>query len=111
MEEKKISKAQLEERAKLWVCMEYIARQLNDEDIFESWLMCGVPDGDLEYGELDWQGVIDRWSLNDEQIEDLMYCFMACMYRAFKNDTGLYCAGVFGGGKSKIYNICRKEVE
>ena len=42
-----------DERAKMVACMEYIARQINNEDIFETWLMCGVADSDIEYGNLD----------------------------------------------------------
>ena len=38
------------ERAKMIVAMEFIARQINDEDVFDRWLMCGVADGDIDYG-------------------------------------------------------------
>ena len=40
------------ERAKMVSAMEFIARQVNDEEVFEGWLMCGVADGDIEYGQL-----------------------------------------------------------
>ena len=41
------------ERIKMVKAMEYIARQINDEAVFERWLIGGVGDGDIEYGELE----------------------------------------------------------
>ena len=41
------------QRKKMVLAMEYICRQINDEDVFMPWLMCGVADGDLKYGEWD----------------------------------------------------------
>lgn len=41
------------ERIKMVKAMEFIARQVNDENVFERWLIGGVSDGDIEYGELD----------------------------------------------------------
>lgn len=33
--------------------MEYIARQINDEEVLMPWLQLGVADGDIYYGDLD----------------------------------------------------------
>ena len=41
------------ERMKMVKAMEFIARQVNNEEIFNAWLTDGVPDGDIEYGDLD----------------------------------------------------------
>ena len=41
-----------EERVKMVKAMEFICRQINDEDVFMGWLMNGVADGDIEYGDL-----------------------------------------------------------
>ena len=41
-------KKNMEERAKMVEAMEYIARQVNNEDIFMRWLRSGVADGDSE---------------------------------------------------------------
>lgn len=60
-----------QERVKMVKAMEYIARQINDEDVFEGWLVSGVEDGDIDYG-------------------DLMNTFLLCMKRAYKSG-GLYC--------------------
>ena len=40
------------ERIKMVKAMEYIARNLNNEHIFYRWLMTGVADGDIAYGDL-----------------------------------------------------------
>ena len=76
-------------RKKMVVAMEYIARQINDEDIFMSWLMCGVADGDIKSDSLDLDEV-DDWYIGDDTFKDLMECFLGCMARASK-DGGLYC--------------------
>lgn len=40
------------ERVKMVKAMEFIARQLNDENILNTWLTLGVADGDVNYGDL-----------------------------------------------------------
>lgn len=71
------------ERIKAVRAMEFLARQINDEDVFERWLMYGVADGDtnLEY------------YTNDETFSELMTTFLQCMSNA-KKSGGLYCDGV-----------------
>lgn len=81
------------ERLKMVKAMEYIARQVNDEDVFESWLMCGVADGDIEYGDLsvshnDAENL--ECYIEDDSFADLMGCFNRLMARAYKSG-GLYC--------------------
>ena len=39
------------ERKKMVLAMEFIVRQINDEEVFANWLALGIADGDLEYGE------------------------------------------------------------
>ena len=80
------------ERAKMVLAMEYIARQINDDNVFEGWLMCGVADGDLKYGEWDTE-VVDEWYLEDKNFKDLMSCFLRRMAGAYKSG-GLYCDDV-----------------
>lgn len=87
-----------DERAKMVACMEYIARQINNEDIFETWLMCGVADSDIEYGNLD-ISEIDDYYLDDVNFKNLMSTFLVCMNSAFK-DGGLYCGGVVSKDKN-----------
>lgn len=83
------------ERIKMVKAMEFIARQINDEDVFEGWLISGVADGDIEYGDLDSDGENLDWYIEDEHFEELMECFLRRMSRANKSG-GLYCDGVCG---------------
>lgn len=86
-----------EERMKMVKAMEYIARQLNDEEILESWLMDGVADGDIEYGDLSAEAGEDMdWYIEDQHFSDLMETFLRCMYAA-KNHGGLCCDFVVSG--------------
>lgn len=85
------------ERAKMVLAMEFIARQINDEEVFMGWLMNGVADGDLDYGE--WEiSKVDDYYLEDENFKDLMSCFLRRMVGAW-NSGGLYCDGVVSKDK------------
>lgn len=84
------------ERIKLIKAMEYIAHNLNDEEIFESWLSVGVADGDIEYGSLDiTSDDIENldYYIEDDNFKDLMTVFLRLMKRA-NESGGLYCDGV-----------------
>lgn len=84
-----------ERRVKMIKAMEYIARNLNDEEIFEPWLSVGVADGDIEYGSLDiTSDDIENldYYIEDDNFKDLMALFLRMMKRA--NESGLYCDGV-----------------
>ena len=91
------------ERAKMVSCMEYIARQINNENVFETWLMCGVADGDIEYGNLDISEIEDYY-LDNVNFKNLMSTFLVCMNGAFK-DGGLYCGGVVSKEKSDYEHL------
>ena len=87
------------ERIKMVKAMEYIARQINDEAVFERWLIGGVGDGDIEYGELE-VGAEDEENLDyyieKDEFSDLMGVFLRVMVGAAKSG-GLYCDGVLDG--------------
>ena len=88
------------ERVKMVKAMEFIARQINDEDVFEGWLINGVADGDIEYGDLDDDdeyGTLDYY-IDDDAFADLMGCFLRRMARAAKSG-GLYCDDVVSKGE------------
>ena len=73
--------------------MEFIARNLNDEDIFETWLMDGVADGDIAYGNLTVESDdLDNLEtyIEDESFADMMDTFIHMMKAACKSG-GLYC--------------------
>ena len=88
------------DRTKMVKAMEYICRQINNEVIWYRWATLGVPDGDIEYGDLDWFGdsTIDvdesiDYLIEDERFAELMEEFMYCMALARKNG-GLYCGDI-----------------
>lgn len=84
------------ERIKMVKAMEFIARQINDELVFDHWLTVGVADGDIDYGDLTVNGddeeMLDYY-LKDENFKDLMQLFLRLMASAKKNG-GLYADGV-----------------
>lgn len=85
-------------RIKLVKAMEYIVRNVNAEDITEQWLIFGVADGDIDYGDLT---VAENpeddeafWYVEkDETFSEIMELFLDIMACA-KEDGGLYCDGV-----------------
>lgn len=70
-------------RIKVIKAMELLARQINDEEVFERWLTYGVADGDNDF----------KYYTNDETFSELMTTFLQCMSNA-KKSGGLYCDGV-----------------
>lgn len=79
-------------RKKMVLAMEYICRQLNDEDDLMSWFMTGVADGDIPEGSMDIDDV-DEYYIEDRTFGELMTCFLRRMSSANK-DGGLYCDGI-----------------
>lgn len=88
----------MDDRKKMIVCMEFIARHINNENAFNPWLMYGVPDGDIEYGNLDSSGIDDFYA-NDETLKDLMSVFLRRMVSAYENG-GLTCDHVTSEDKN-----------
>lgn len=78
--------AKKNERAEVVRAMDTIARCINDEDIFDSWLMCGVADGDIttDTTDEDLESYCD-----DDSFKELMSLFLRCMFRASASG-GLY---------------------
>ena len=95
-----MTRKELIQRQKMVVCMEYIARCINDENVFEGWLMCGVPDGDIESENLDPTQVYEEDYMITDGFKDLMTCFLRRMSSAYRNG-GLYCGGVVSGTKGE----------
>ena len=73
-------------RCEIVRAMELLARAINDEDIFEAWLIDGVADGDIDDGTTDEE--LD-WYIEDENFADLMETFLHVMAKARKSG-GLY---------------------
>lgn len=80
----------LSKRANVVRAMELIARCINDEEIFDSWLMCGVADGDIDGSEDDEDL---EYYCEDDNFAELMGLFLRLMKRADKSG-GLYEDGV-----------------
>lgn len=70
--------------------METIARAVNDEDVFEGWLMCGVADGDIDETTTDDEL---EYYIEDGTFSELMGTFLRVMSRA-KKSGGLYADGI-----------------
>lgn len=87
------------ERKKTVLAMEFLARQINDEYVFDYWLVSGVADGDLKYGEWD-PDAVDDYYIEDKTFAELMECFLRRMREA-KESSGLYCDGIVSG-KAKL---------
>lgn len=83
------------ERVAMVKAMEFICRQINDEEVFEGWLMNGVADGDIVYGDLGANDENMDYYIEDEDFADLMACFLRRMCAA-NESGGLYCDGVVG---------------
>lgn len=88
----------LEERVKMVKAMEFIARQVNDEEVFDYWLTLGVADGDIEYGDLSpcknlAEDEAAWYADDDKNFAELMETFLSLMKYA-KKSGGLYCDGV-----------------
>ena len=87
------------ERVKMLKCMEFIARHVNDEDVFAAWLYNGVADGDIKYSDTSarWDDEIERleFYIEDNEFSDIMNVFLRVMYNAYRSG-GLYCDGVIG---------------
>ncbi len=82
----------LKERVEMVRAMEYICRQINDEDVFEGWLMCGVADGDIDEATTN-EEIIELGYTDDTTFVDLMDCFLRRMLGANRSG-GLFCGGV-----------------
>lgn len=86
------------ERLKMVMAMEFIARQVNNEEVFEEWLINGVADGDIPYGATsivlgsDVEAELSYY-IEDDTFAELMGLFLNLMNGARK-DGGLYCDNV-----------------
>ncbi len=70
--------------------METLARCVNDENVFEHWLVLGVADGDINETTTDEEL---EYYIEDETLAELMDTFLNLMSRA-KRCGGLYVDGV-----------------
>lgn len=76
----------LSARAEFVRAMETVARAVNDEEVFYSWLLCGVADGDIDEDTTDEDL---EYYCEDKTFADLMERFLDLM-KAAKKNGGLY---------------------
>lgn len=81
-------KPNIPERIKMIRAMELLARAVNDEEVFYSWLLCGVADGDIAPdGSTPDEELVDY--TEDDTFAEVMGTFLRVMSRARKSG-GLY---------------------
>ena len=84
----------VETRIKMVKAMEFIASQINDETIMDTWLSLGVADGDIKFGDLSVQPTdpeeLYPYYEDDKDFANLMQLFLRLMSQAYKSG-GLYC--------------------
>ena len=86
MSNTELTVVQKHDRKRMVLAMEYIARHMNDEEIFwGEWATYGVPDGEIPYGSFDTE-YVDDYLIEDEHYEELTQTFMYCMKQAFKSN-------------------------
>lgn len=87
-------------QAKMIIEMDDIARCINDENIAESWMMGGVPDGDIPYKNTISMEDLDAISEMYDEYDFKVFvgCFLRCMKSAGKD--GLYLDGVVADNKN-----------
>lgn len=77
-------------RIEMVKAMEKLARAINDESVFETWLQIGVADGDIT-GNSETDDI--EYYTDDETFADLMDTFLLIMENARKSG-GLYYDGI-----------------
>ena len=87
-------------QAKMIIEMDDIARCVNDENVFYSWSMGGVPDGDIPYKDTISMEDLDEIAKTYDEYEFKMFvgCFLRCMKSAGKD--GLYVDGVVADNRN-----------
>ena len=84
------------ERIKMLKAMEFIARKVNDEEVFESWLILGIADEDIVDGDLSVKQEdpedLEIYTI-DEHFADIMDTFLNLM-NAARDSGGLFCDGI-----------------
>ena len=94
-------------RAKMIMAMEYIVRQCNREDLIDPWLMCGVADGDIKFGETDYTKIDPSYYEDDDDFSEIMALFLRIMTRA-NESGGLYCNYVVSKRPDRIQKVNKK---
>lgn len=92
----------MKERVQMVRAMETVCRNINDEEVFMGWLMCGVADGDIDKETTD-EFLQEAYCKDDDGFAELMDCFLRCMNRAYKSG-GLFCGDVVSNVGKEVEN-------
>lgn len=79
----------IKERIEIVKAMDLLCRQINDEEVFMTWLIYGVADGDVKIGD---DERLECYVDDDERFAELLGLFLSMMSRA--KEDGLYVDGV-----------------
>ena len=87
-------------QAKIIIEMDDIARCVNNENVFYSWSMGGVPDGDIPYKDTISLEDLDEVAETYDEYDFKLFvgCFLRCMKSAGKD--GLYVDGVVADNRN-----------
>ena len=89
--EQELKELTLENRKKMICAMEFLARNINDENIcIDIWLAEGVADGDIPYGNFDTENVDDYYVDDEDVFNDITETFLTCMMLAKKDGLCVY---------------------
>lgn len=80
-----MTKREQKDRTQMVKAMDFIVRHINNEDYIEPWLMCGVADGDIEYGDFEPDDPNVDYYIDNDNYGDLQNLFLKLMARAYKN--------------------------
>lgn len=102
-------KTEIEERKKLLVAMEYIMRNLNDEDDFSSWLCYGVPDCDIPYGNFNTNYVHDFYVSDEECFKTIVGTFIETI--KYMEYDGITCGGITSPSKKEYKKLMMPDID
>ena len=86
------SKINIEDRRKMILCMEFIMRNLNDEELFYRWILAGIPDDEFKFGEFNPE-VVDDYYIDPENFKDFVRIFLDIL-KSTEEGNAIYCGAV-----------------
>ena len=88
-------------RAEVVRAMDTLIRCINNENYIDSWLSCGVADGDIRKDTTN-EEIAEMGYCDDDDFKALMTLFLKSMDKASRNG-GLYCNGIVSGEKKTVW--------
>ena len=88
-------------RAEVVRAMDTLIRCINNENYIDSWLSCGVADGDIRKDTTN-EEIAEMGYCDDKTFKDLMTLFLKSMSKASRNG-GLYCNGIVSAEQKTVW--------